>query len=82
MITTNGFQFERKDDRRNLTVGADLIGRRNIIGPLFFEGNVDADGYLRMINENVVPTLWRVRRFGPNHNGRFQRLWWVQDSTP
>ena len=35
-----------------------------------------------MINEQVVPALRRMRRFGPNRDGRFQRLWWVQDGAP
>ena len=76
------FQFERNDDRHKLTVWVGLMGNGNIIGPFFFQGNVDGEGYLQMINQQVVPALRRMRRFGPNRDGRFQRLWWIQDGAP
>ena len=75
------FQFERNDDRHKLTVWVGLMGNGNIIGPFFFQGNVDGEGYLQMINQQVVPALRRMRRFGPNRDGRFQRLWWIQDGA-
>ncbi len=72
------FQFERNDDRHKLTVWVGLMGNGNIIGPFFFLGNVDGEDYLQMINQQVVPALRRMRRFGPHRDGRFQRLWWIE----
>ncbi len=58
------------------------MGNRNIIGPFFFQGNVDGEGYLQMINQQVVPAVWRMCCFGPNRDRLFQMLWWVQDGAP
>ena len=74
------FQFERNDDWHKITIWVGLMGNGNIIGPFFFEGNIDGDGYLQMINQQVVPALWRMCRFGPNRDG--PRIWWVQDGAP
>ena len=35
-----------------------------------------------MLKEQVILALRRMGRFGPNRNGRFQRLWWIQDGVP
>ena len=72
--------YRRNDDRHQLTVG--LMGNGNIIGPFFFQQNLDGESYLEMLNEQVVPALRRMGRLGPNRNGRFQRLWWIQDGAP
>ena len=58
------------------------MGNGNTIGPFFFQQNLDGKGYLEMLNEQVVPVLRRMGRFGPNRNGRFERLWWIQDGAP
>ena len=76
------FQFERNDDRHKLTVWVGLMGTGDIVGPFFFNGNIDGESYLQMINQQVVPALQRMRRFGPNRDGRYYRLWWVQDGAP
>ena len=48
---------------------------------LFFEGNVNGETYLQMLNEEVFPQL--VEMFGDQfENGTFQRLWWAQDGAP
>ena len=67
------FQFQHNDDRHKITVWMGLMGNGNIIGSFFFEIN-DDDGYLQMINQQVVPALQRMRHFSPNRNGRFERL--------
>ena len=76
------FDYRRNDDRYTLTVLVGLMGNGNIIGPFFFQQNLDGKGYLEMLNEQVVPVLRRMGRFGPNRNGRFERLWWIQDGAP
>ena len=76
------FQFQRNNDRHKITVWVGLMGNGNIIGPFFFERNVDGNGYFQMINQQVVPALRRMRRFGPNRHGRFERLWCVQEGAP
>lgn len=76
------FDYQRSNDRHKLTVWVGLMGNGSIIGPFFFRQNLDGEGYLEMLNEQVIPALRRMRRFGPNRNGRFRRLWWIQDGAP
>ena len=57
------------------------MGNRDIIGPVFFDNNVNGDAYVRMIDEEVVPALDGIARYR-RRNGRFQRLWWAQDGAP
>ena len=52
-----------------------------IIGPYFFEGNVNGIAYLRMLNEFVFPQL--AEHFNNQYwEGRFRGLWWGQDGAP
>ncbi len=74
--------YQCKDDRHKVTVWVGLMGNSSIIGPFFFQKNLDGEGYLEMLNKQVLPALWRMGHFGPNRNGRFQRLWWIQDGAP
>lgn len=77
------FDYQRNDNRSKLTVWVGLMGYGSIIGPFFFQENLDSEGYLEMLDEQVFLALRRMgRRFGPNRNGRFQRLWWIQDCAP
>ena len=63
------------------TVWAALCGNGVIIGPYFFEGNVNGTAYLRMFNEFVFPQL--AEYFNNQYwEGRFRGLWWAQDGTP
>lgn len=47
-------QFPRNDNRHKLTVWVGLMGTGDIFGPFFFNGNISGEGYLQMINEQVV----------------------------
>ena len=51
------FNFERQNSREKLTVWAALCGNGVILGPYFFQGNVDGIAYLRMLNEFAFPQL-------------------------
>ena len=51
------FNFERSNSRVHLTVWAAVCGNGLIIGPYFFDGNVNGNAYLRMLNEFVFPQL-------------------------
>ena len=58
-----------------------LCGNETIVGPFFFERNVNGVIYLEMLNEQVFPEL--LHSFNdPFVNGSFQRLWWAQDGAP
>ena len=48
---------------------------------ILFDGNVNGENYLQMMNEEVFPQL--VETFGDRfEKGTFQRLWWAQDGAP
>ena len=46
----------------NLTAWAGLCGNGVIVGPYFFEGNVNGIANLTMLNEKIIPTL--IQEFG------------------
>ena len=72
------FNFERNISQQKTTVWIGLCGNGVIIGPFFFERNVNGQAYLLMINQNVVPAL--QQHF--ENDVIFQRLWWAQDGAP
>ena len=75
------FYYDRNDCRAKITVWVGLCENGSLTGPFFFEGNVNGENYLQVLNEEVVPQL--VEMFGNRfENGTFQRLWWAQDGTP
>ena len=75
------FDYQRNNDRHNLTVWIGLLGNGSIIGP--FRNNINGDEYLHMINEDVVPAINDFRRYRPGRrNAQFRRAWWAQDGAP
>ena len=75
------FMFERNASREKTTVWMGLCGNGVVLGPFFFDANINGRMYLEMLNEQVLPALMNtfVNQF---RNGRFQRLWWAQDGAP
>ena len=75
------FNFERSNSRAKLTVRAALCGNGVILGPYFFDGNVNGMAYLQLLNEFAFPQL--VVHFGNQHwEDMFWGLWWAQDGAP
>ena len=75
------FNFERNNSRAKLTVWAALCGNGVILGPYFFDGNVNGMAYLQLLNEFVFPQL--AVHFGNQHwEDMFRGLWWAQDGAP
>lgn len=74
------FNFQRKFSDEKVTVWAGIFGNGRIVGPYFFEGNVDKNSYLAMLDEFVVPNI--RNQLGMGNNGRFTRGWWIQDAAP
>lgn len=75
------FTYDVNESREKVTAWAGLVGNGTLIGPFFFEQNVNRGSYLELLNESVLPEL--LREFnGQFADGRFQRLWWAQDGAP
>ena len=75
------FNFERSNSRAKLTVWAALCGDGVILGPYFFDGNVNGMAYLQLLNKFAFPQL--VVHFGNQHwEDMFRGFWWAQDGAP
>ena len=72
--------FDVNMSREKWTVWVGLCGSGQVIGPFFFQRNVNGNMYLHMLNEDVVPQL--EEHFERQARGRFRRHWWVQDGAP
>ena len=72
--------FERSMSREKVTVWIGISGNGHLFGPFFFNGNVNRQRYLDMLNDFVVPELKQV--FPRQRQGDFRRAWWVQDGAP
>jgi hypothetical protein len=69
------FHFDESCTRSKLSVWAGICGNGCLVGPYFFEGNVNGRSYLEMIENFVLPHL--IRNYG-DING----IWWAQDGAP
>jgi hypothetical protein len=69
--TPANFNFKRNCNPGKVTVWAGLFGGCQIVGPYFFEGNVNGNSYLAMLTEFVVPNI--RDQLGVGNNGRFTR---------
>ena len=51
------FNINRKDSHAKLTVWGAVCGNGVLLGPYFFERNVNGDKYLQMLQQYVLPLL-------------------------
>ena len=76
---TSGMQwtFSKKPiSREKVSVWMGLSGSGHIIGPFFYEGNLNGNAYLQMLNEEIIPRLFEL------YGNRVDHLWWMQDEAP
>ena len=74
------FNFDANISQQKFTVWIGLCGNGQIIGPFFFDRNVNGRNYLQMLNNDVVPQL--QQHFQIQIEGAFRNLWWAQDGAP
>ena len=74
------FTFQRLNSREKLGVWAALVGDGTLIGPFFFDGNLNGNGYLRMLRTDILPII--AQKFGQHANGAIRQAWWAQDGAP
>lgn len=70
------FHFDVSSDRRKLSVWAGICGNGTLVGPYFFDGNVNGRSYLQMFDTYALPNL---QRFYPV---LLNSVWWAQDGAP
>jgi len=49
--------YEKPKSREKVSVWVGLCGDGGLIGPYFFQGNVNGASYLEMLNNYVIPEL-------------------------
>lgn len=77
------FYFEKNSDRRKVNVWAAVCGNHSVIGPYFFDGNVNGREYLNMLNNFALPNLAQSYNIYDIQQAAHHRLWWFQDgATP
>jgi len=73
------YKFEKSNSREKLHVWIGLCGNGQIIGPHFFNRNVNGRVYREMLEQVVFPAVAHIyQRYGDNFND----LWWFQDGAP
>ena len=75
------FTYVRCDERNKVTVWMGICGNGSILGPFFFDRNVEGNAYLAMLNDNNIPQLIELVN-NQFHEGHFLLLWWAQDGAP
>ena len=78
----NDHFYEIPDSREKVTVWAALCGTGQILGPHFFDGNVNGDNYLNMINDVVVPEMMELFDYNIVDENLFPEKRWFQDGAP
>ena len=72
--------YHRPDSGKSGRSGWACAVNVEVVGPLFFPGNVNREAYLDMLNNNVVTIL--LQHYEVQVNRAFQRVWWAQDGAP
>ncbi|KAF2345926.1 Protein of unknown function DUF4817 [Trinorchestia longiramus] len=62
--------------REKVSVWMELCGNGHVIGPYFYNNNLNGVEYLVLINNRIVPRLRET------HGNRINRTSWIQDGTP
>ena len=62
--------------RQKISVWAGLCGNGTVLGPLFYEGNLNGETYLQMLNTSIIPAIQTA------YGIRFERVWLMQDGAP
>ena len=74
------FNFDVNFERGKLIAWAGLCGNGGILGPFFFDGNVNGRSYLEMINNLILPAS--MRNYNILHIPDVNGIWWAQDGAP
>jgi len=77
------FKYVTPESREKVTIWAGLCDNGSIIGPCFFDENVNGVRYVDMINDEIVPDMNTIFNFNLFADVHFeQNVWWFQDGAP
>lgn len=74
------FKFEKHSSRKKLHVWMGLCGNGEVIGPFFFNQNVNGRTYREMLENFAFPGV--ARAFVIYDQQVFRNIWWFQDGAP
>lgn len=74
------FNFDRRESREKLSVWVGFSGNGSLLGPFFFDGNVNGRKYLEMFNNEILPAV--LHAYNLNVEADIQNIWWFQDGAP
>jgi hypothetical protein len=69
--------FENSLRREKLSVWAGLCGNGTVIGPFFYDANLNGEHYLQMLNESILPSLELAYT-----RNQSRQVWFQQDGAP
>ena len=75
------FTYDIPSSREKVTVWAGLCGNGSILGPFFFDANVNGLTYLNLINDEIVPQMMQIYDFNLFGDELFEQLYWFQDGA-
>ena len=75
------FNYDVPSSRAKVTVWAGLCGDGSILGPFFFDRNVNRETYINMLNEQIVPQMQELFNFNLFADVLFEELFWFQDGA-
>jgi len=61
------FHYDVTNSREKVTVWAGLCGNGRILGPVFFDGNVNGQAYVDMLNDIVIDEMDQIFNGHPVH---------------
>ncbi|KAF2368177.1 Protein of unknown function DUF4817 [Trinorchestia longiramus] len=70
------FNFNVGISREKVSVWIGLCGNGHVIGPYFYNNNLNGGKYLDLTNNRIVPRLQETL------GNRINRTWWIQDGAP
>ena len=77
------FHYDVPNSREKVTVWSALCGNGELLGPYFFDGNIDGETYFHMLNVQVVPDLNNIFNFNIVGDHFYDNnVWWFQDGAP
>ena len=75
-MSPEGNVYQKNVSREKLSVWAGLCGNGQVIGPLFYEGNLTGERYMEMLNNSIIPLMQQA------YGHLFRYVWFMQDGAP
>jgi len=75
------FTYDVSSSREKVNVWAALCGNRAILGPFFYDVNINCELYLNMLNDEVVPEIMEIFQNNLFGDVQFEDVWWFQDGA-